>query len=126
MTPVQRIFAVVTSVATLVAIVELIRRRRLREEYAFLWIATGAAMVVLASWYGLIEWITGVIGAVTVTTTLFIFALLFLLLTSVHYSMVISRLTYQVRRLAQEVALLRAERDLPGPAVEPLRPADPG
>lgn len=110
MTPTQRVFAVAASLVTFVVIIELIRRRKLREEYAFLWVVTGAGMIVLSAWYGLIEWITHAIGAVTVTTTLFLFALLFLLLISVHFTTVLSRLTLQVRRLTQELAILQASR----------------
>lgn len=111
MTPTQRTFAVLTSVATLLLIVELVRRRRLKEEYSWLWIATSAGMLVLSGWYGLIERVTRLIGAVTVTTTLFLFGLLFLLAISVHFTTVLSRLTQQVRRLTQELAILSAERD---------------
>jgi hypothetical protein len=111
MTPSQRAFAIVTSVATFLFILELVRRRRLREEYSFLWIVTTIGMVVLSAWYGAIEHLTTIIGAVTATTTLFIFGLLFLLVISVHFSTVISRLTQQVRRLTQELAILTAERD---------------
>lgn len=111
MTSTQQIFAVITSVATLLVILELVRRRRLREEYSWLWILTALGMVALSSWYGLVEWLTRAIGAVTGTTTLFLFGLLFLLLISVHFSTVISRLTQQVRRLTQELAILSAERD---------------
>jgi len=111
MTPTQRAFAILASLLTVAAILELVRRRKLKEEYSWLWIVTGMAMVVLSSWYGLIEWLTHLIGAVAVTTTLFLFALLFLLLVTVHFSVVISRLTQQVRRLTQELAILRAERD---------------
>jgi hypothetical protein len=121
-TPTQRTFAILTSVATLLLIIELVRRRRLKEEYSWLWIATSGGMLLLSSWYGLIEWITHAIGAVTVTTTLFLCGLLFLLLISVHYSIVISRLTQQVRRLTQELAILSSARDQdetrPGAGVE--------
>ncbi len=110
MTSTQRTFAVLVSLATLFVIVELVRRRRLKEEYSWLWIATSAGMLLLSGWYGLIERITHLIGAVTVTTTLFLFGLLFLLLISVHFTTVISRLTQQVRRLTQELALISAER----------------
>jgi Mg2+/citrate symporter len=110
MTPTQRVFAIVISITTVLVIMELIRRRRLREEYAFLWVLTSVGMMLLATWYGLVEWITRVIGAIAVTTTVFIFALIFLLLISVHFTTVISRLTVQVRRLTQELAILQAER----------------
>jgi Mg2+/citrate symporter len=105
------VFAVAASLFTFGVIIELIRRRKLREEYAFLWVITSAGMIVLSAWYGLIEWITHRIGAVTVTTTLFLFALLFLLLISVHFTTVLSRLTVQVRRLTQELAILQAHPD---------------
>jgi hypothetical protein len=111
MTPTQRVFAITASIATFAVIVELVRRRKLKEEYSFLWIVTAVSMVMLSSWYGLVEWLTALIGAVTVTTTLFLFSLLFLLLISVHYSTVLSRLTQQVRQLTQELAILTAERD---------------
>ena len=111
MTQTQHAFAVLISLVTLVVIVELIRRRRLREEYSLLWIVTALGMFVLSTWYGLAEWLTRLSGAVSPTTTLFIFGLVFLLLISVHFSTVLSRLTQQVRRLTQEVALLTAERD---------------
>jgi hypothetical protein len=110
MTPTQKVFSILVSVATLGFIVELVRRRRLREEYAWLWILCGVAMTVLATWYGLVEWLGRLTGAVAPTTTLFLFALVFLVLISVHYSTVLSRLTEQVRRLTQELAILEAER----------------
>lgn len=124
MTPTQRIFAMVASVATLAFILELVRRRRLKEEYSWLWITTGVGMAVLSAWYGLIERITHLIGAVTVTTTLFLFGLLFLLVISVHVTTVISKLTQQVRRLAQEIAILSAERDQAGAERERMRARD--
>ena len=107
----QRVFSVATSLATLLGILELVRRRKLKEEYSWLWILTALGMVALSSWFGLIERLTHLIGAVTPTTTLFLFGLLFLLLISVHYSTVLSRVTQQVRRLTQELAILSAERD---------------
>jgi Mg2+/citrate symporter len=128
MTPTQRVFAILTSVFTFAVVMELIRRRKLREEYAFLWVLTTVGMMLLATWYGLIEWITQAIGAVAVTTTLFLFALLFLLLISVHFTTVISRLTVQVRRLTQELAILQAGREpapgAPRPEGSPARPEE--
>ncbi len=111
MTSSQHVFAVLVSFVTLAVIVELTRRRRLREEYSLLWILTALGMFLLSTWYGLVEWLTQLSGAVSPVTTLFIFGLVFLLLISVHFSTVLSRLTQQVRRLTQEVALLTAERD---------------
>jgi hypothetical protein len=92
-------------------LLELVRRRRLREEYAWLWLLTGAAMIVLLSWQRLLVFVTAIIGAVSPLTTLLIFSLLFLLAIVVHYSVIISRLTTQMKNLAQEVALLSTRVD---------------
>ena len=115
MTQTQKIFAFVTSLSTFLVIVELVRRRKLKEEYAWLWILATLGMVGLSVFYPLVEWFSREIGAVTVTTTLFIFGLLFLLLISVHFSTVISRLTQQVLRLTQEIAIMSAEQRMPPP-----------
>ena len=109
MLPEQRPFAIVTALALLALIVWLIRRRKLREEYALLWLLVGIGTIVLALWYGPLAWITRLIGAVAPTTTLFIFAILFLAIVSIHFSISLSRLKDQVKDLTQELALLRKD-----------------
>ena len=107
----QQIFALLAAIALCIFIVEMVRRRKLREEYSWLWLLTGFGIVVLAVWYDLLVFITEMIGAVLPTTTLFVFALLFLLLIALHYSVKISSLTDQVRKLAQKIAILESEID---------------
>jgi len=103
----QKIFAVVASFLIMAVVVELVRRRKLREEYSWLWLLTGAVIIVLVMWYDLLVAITRLIGAIAPTTTLFIFGLLFLMLISLHYSIQISKLSYQVKEMGQQLALLR-------------------
>ena len=105
----QQFFAVITSVIVFLLIVELARRRWLREEHAWLWLLTGATMILLVVWHRLLLLITWTIGAVSPVTTLLLFSLLFLLAIAIHYSVIISRLTTQVKNLAQELALLASE-----------------
>jgi hypothetical protein len=105
----QKIFAIVASVLIMFLVVELVRRRKLREEYSWLWLLTGGVIILLVAWYDLLIFITHLIGAVLPTTTLFIFGLLFLMLISLHYSLQISKLSYQVKDLAQQLTLLRGK-----------------
>jgi hypothetical protein len=105
----QRPFAIITAIILLGLIVYLIRKRKLREEYALLWLAVGVGVIVLAAWYGLLQWITQLIGAVDPTSTLFIFSLIFLLIISIHFSVVAVSLKNQIRDLTQEIGLLRSE-----------------
>ena len=116
LTPRQTVFALVTSIVAFLFIVELVRRRRLREEYSWLWLLTGGVMIVLVVWFQLLLGITALVGAVTPITTLLLFAVLFLFAIVVHYSVIISKLTTQIKNLAQELALVssRVEVDPDG------------
>jgi len=105
----QKIFALAIGIAIFLFILEMVRRRKLREEYSWLWLLTGLGIIVLAAWYDLLVFITDLIGAALPTTTLFLFGVVFLMLIALHYSIKISALTDQVRKLAQELAILHEE-----------------
>jgi len=105
----QKIFAIIACLLIVLLVVELVRRRKLREEYSWLWLLTGGSIILLVVWYDLLLFITHLIGAIAPTTTLFIFGLLFLMLISLHYSIQISKLSHQVKEMAQQLALIRAE-----------------
>lgn len=105
MTAQQKIFALIIGAGLFLVIIEMVRRRRLAEEYSFLWLLTGVGIIVLVLWYDLLEWITHLIGAKAPTTTLFIFGFVFMILINLHYSVKISRLTAQVKDLAQKIAI---------------------
>jgi len=105
----QKIFALVVSVLVFVIVVDMVRKRRLREEYSVLWLATSVVMFVLVLRYEWLVSLTRLIGATTSTTTLFLFALIFLMLLAVQFCIKISRLTDQVKNLSQENALMKLE-----------------
>ena len=95
----------------LFVIFELIRRRRLQERYALLWILTGLVILVLAVWRGLLGTVADVVGIAYPPSALFVLAAFFILLVLLHYSTVISKLSDQNRILAQRLALLQHELD---------------
>jgi len=107
----QKIFAVIVSLAIFVVIISLVRNRKLRAEYSWLWLLTGFVIFVLAIWYDLLVKLTAVIGAVAPTTTLFIFGILFLVLISLHFAIRISQLSDEVKNLVQKISLLEAQID---------------
>jgi hypothetical protein len=107
----QKVVFLTITLVMLLVIVELVRRRRLRVEYAWLWVASGATIALLILRYDFLIWITGLVGAVIPTSTLFFFCILYLALLSLNYSVRLTALARQVKDLAQEVALLRAERE---------------
>lgn len=105
----QKIFAIVASSALIIFIAVLIKRRKLREEYALLWLATGVVILVFAIGYPLLVWVSKMIGAVTPTTTLFLFAFLFVMVISISFSVKFSKLTDQMQNVITELSFLRKE-----------------
>ena len=107
----QKIFAIIASLAIYVVIIYLVKKGKLREEYSWLWLLTGAVIILLVIWYDLLLFLTNLIGAVTPTTTIFIFGIVFLMFISLHFAIKISSLSDQVKNLAQKLSLHEAERE---------------
>ncbi len=98
------------SIILLLITFELIRKKRLREEYAILWLFTGIVVLVFSLWpeYLLSQFFVRITGIFYLSAVVLI-AFFFLLLIVFHFSVVISKLTGQNKDLAQRYALLELE-----------------
>jgi hypothetical protein len=103
----------VIAIAAIVAliVVELVRRRRMMERYALLWLAAAATLLVLAIWKGLLTTLSADVGIKTPANALFAVGFLFVVVLLLSISLVISRLSDQNKQLAQHVALLATRID---------------
>ena len=111
MTPLAiSIAGVIASVLLVLVVLELIRKRRLRERYALLWLATGLVLLVLSAWRDGLNTIADWVGVTGYPpAVLFAVATLFILLVLLDYSTVISKLADQNTILAQRLALLEEQ-----------------
>ncbi|OGP79264.1 MAG: hypothetical protein A2V86_08520 [Deltaproteobacteria bacterium RBG_16_49_23] len=98
------------SMILLLVTLELIRRKRLREEYAILWLFTGAVILLFSLWpeFFLSQFFVKLTGIFYLSAVVLI-AFSFLLLIVLHFSVVISKLTSQNKELAQRYALMELE-----------------
>jgi hypothetical protein len=103
---IQRIVAVLFSTGLLVLIVQLIRTRRLREEYALIWLAAGVTIFVLSVFSGLVNRLAGLLHVSYPPTLILVAGLLFALVILLLQSVAISTQADRLRDLAQYVALL--------------------
>jgi hypothetical protein len=101
------ILVMVISAAMVVTALELIRRRKLKEEYSFLWFSLSVVFIVLSAWPGILDRISIWLGIAYGPVTLFLFGMCFILAMLIHFSVEITRLGEQNRKLAQEIALLK-------------------
>lgn len=97
------------SILAFVLVLELVRQRKLREEYSLLWLATAFAMIVVSAWRDLLHGLSRLVGISYPPNLLFLLAALFSFMLLLYFSTVITRLTQENKEIAQEVALLRHE-----------------
>lgn len=102
-----QMLAIIVGLGMGIFILELIRRKKLNERYALLWLAFTAVLLVISIWKDLLEKIAHLMGIYYAASALFLIAFFCGVLLMLHFSTVISTLTRENTVLAQEVALLR-------------------
>ena len=109
MPPKIRLITITICIFIVAYVFELVRRRHLSEEYSMGWLITGVLMLLMATWLDLLAKVTDLVGSKAVTSTLFFLGLMFLVVICLHFSIRISNLTNQVRKLSQWLAIQNHE-----------------
>jgi hypothetical protein len=99
----------VVSVLLLVAVLDLVRRRRLAEEYSFVWIAFAAALVVLSLRRDVLDRVAKWLDIYYPPIVLLLVLTLMVFVASLGFSVVVSRQRKQIDRLIEHTAVLDAE-----------------
>jgi hypothetical protein len=101
-----QVITILVAALLLVGVIELVRRRRLLERYALLWLLSSVVLLGLAVWRGALDKIAEQVGVSYPPNALFIVAFGFVLWMLLHFSVAVSRLSDQSKVLAQRLALL--------------------
>ncbi len=109
---VQRV-SIGASLVVILLVVQLIRRRKLREEYAILWFASSILLLLLALKRDLLHQAAAFVGVSYPPSLLLLGAIFVGFVVAMHFSVALSRLSEQNKRLAQEIALLRLRLEKP-------------
>jgi hypothetical protein len=115
----QRLEIIGLAIVVCGLVFELVRRKRLMERYAILWLFAVATILLLALWQGLLTQVSHAAGIYYPPSALFAVAFVFVLAMLVHFSITLSRLSDQNKVLAQRVGLLEHELAL-RPEASPL------
>jgi hypothetical protein len=101
-----QIVAILGALGLFVVVLEMVRRRRLLERYALLWLLSALVILVLAVWRGALERVAHAVGIYSPPNALFFIALAFILVLLLHFSAAVSRLADQTKVLAQRQAIV--------------------
>lgn len=131
MTDAVQVIAAGVSVLLLAFVLELVRRRKLTEEYSVIWICCAAALLVLSLWRDILHAAAEALEVHYPPALLLLVLIVCVFVASVHFSVIISRQRQQIERLAEEIALLSADlRSLDRSAVtvaaDEVMPGPPG
>jgi len=102
----SQLVAIVGAAMLLLTVLEMVRRRRLMERYALLWLLSAGVLLTLGIWSGALAKISHAIGVIYPPNALFFIGIGFILLLLLHFSSAVSRLSDQSEMLAQRQALL--------------------
>jgi hypothetical protein len=103
----QRGFAITVTLGLLLLVFELVRRKRLSERYAILWLIAAAMLFLLAIWKGLLTSLSHAVGIDYPPSALFAIAIGLIIMILLHFSLAVSRLSDQSKVLAQRLGLLQ-------------------
>ena len=107
--PRTRVFVVLVGLAILFVILDRVRRKQLREQYALLWILTAIVLCLSAVFIGGVEKLSHLVGIYYPPAFLFLVAIVMILVLQFHFSTVISSLREQNKALIQDVGILSSE-----------------
>ncbi len=103
----RRLFPLLIAAIIVLATFEMIRRRKLREEYAILWVLASLVMLAFAAFPVLVIWLSQALR-VNYLTVIVLSLFGFMAIILMHFAMVVSRQSEQIRQLTERVTILTA------------------
>ncbi|WP_033293002.1 DUF2304 domain-containing protein [Amycolatopsis jejuensis] len=104
-----RVLSIAVACLVLFVVLEMMRRRKLREKYAGVWLVVAVGVVILAVIPEAAEFLAKITGVQTPSNFVFLLAGVVLALVSLHLSTEVGHLEEEVRTAVEETALLRCE-----------------
>ena len=101
-----QLVSIFAAAVLLFVVLEMVRRRRLLERYALLWMGAAAVVLGLACWSNALERLAKALGIIEAPNALFFVALGFIVVLLLHFSAAVSRLSDQSKVLAQRLAIM--------------------
>ncbi|MDD5724474.1 MAG: DUF2304 domain-containing protein [Syntrophales bacterium] len=102
--------AIIGSVVFIAAVLFLISRKKLKEEFSLLWLFFGFVFLFLSVWRKSLDIIASFLGIAYAPAAIFLILIIAIISILIHFSIAMSGLTERVKTLVQEVGLLKMEK----------------
>lgn len=104
-----QILSIIGSILILLLLIELVRRRKLKENYSLLWFGIAIIFLIFSIWPDLLLYIASLLGIEYAPSALFLILITGLYLLLLHFSVVISGLSEKIKNLSQKIGLMNLE-----------------
>ena len=92
-------------------VVNMVRRKKIELKYALAWLGAGVLVLVFDCFPQLMDWLAGKLGIALPVNMLFFLGFCFALVIIFVLTIMVSRMSVRIKRLAQEIALYEHEKD---------------
>jgi hypothetical protein len=99
------LFGIVAALMTLFIVIEMLRRRRLRERHAIYWLIFGILALIIGIFPQVLVWAAGVVGVAIPTNLVFFVSIIVLFFVCIQHSSELTTLETKTRILAEDLAL---------------------
>lgn len=106
-----QIIAIIGSLLLLILIIELIRKKLLKEAYSIIWLFFGGLFLFFSCWRKALDYIAKAIDIDYPPAMLFLLLIVAIILVLIQFSVVISKQSDQIKKLTQELAILKQEKN---------------
>lgn len=104
-----QVLAIIGSILFLAFIIELIRKKKIRDAYGLLWVLFGVVFIVISVWRQGLEILSRLLGIYYTPAAFLLILIMAVILILIQYSLVISRLSENNKALAQQVGIINLE-----------------
>lgn len=99
------LLGIVAALVTLGVVIEMLRRRRLRERHAVWWLVAGVLALIVGVFPATLAWASALVGVAVPTNLVFFVSVAILFLVCIQHSSELTGLEAQTRMLAEKLAL---------------------
>ena len=108
-----QILAIAGSLGIFLFVVELIRKKRIKEEYSLLWLFFVFIFVLLSIWRRGLDEFSELIGVAYPPAALFLLLLMAFFMILIQFSIIISKQSESIKKMAQEIGLIKIDLEKP-------------
>lgn len=101
-----RIFVAIISLSLLIFIINLVRRKYLKENYAIFWVITALGLIIAPLIINYLDKLAYAIGIYYPPAFIYMLAIVFIITLILHFSVIVSKLSEQNKNLIQDLGIL--------------------